>query len=175
MSPVFHVNGDDVEAVCYVCQVALEFRQKFHRDVFIDILGYRKHGHNEGDEPRFTQPILYKAIAKHPDPFTIYSDKLVADGVIDKDYAKKVSKEFRAELDAAYEKAMTSRTSAAPSYLKDRWTELRFSNKEDFRESPNTGVAIDELQRIGSRINLAALRTKSSSRRSRRSTKTAAR
>ncbi|MBU1637693.1 2-oxoglutarate dehydrogenase E1 component, partial [bacterium] len=153
LSPVFHVNADDVEAVCYVVQVALEFRQRFHRDVFIDILGYRKHGHNEGDEPRFTQPILYKAIAKHPDPFAIYSEKLISEDVIDAAYAKQIAKEFRAELDEAYEKAMTSKTSAAPSFLTDRWAELRFSNKEDFRESPHTGVSIDELQRIGTRIN----------------------
>ncbi len=80
LSPVFHVNGDDVEAVVYVIQLALEFRQVFKRDVFIDILGYRKHGHNEGDEPRFTQPVLYKAIAKHPDPLVIYTQQLADTG-----------------------------------------------------------------------------------------------
>jgi 2-oxoglutarate dehydrogenase E1 component len=74
-SPIFHVNGDDVEAVVYTIGLAMEFRQKFHRDVFIDILGYRKYGHNESDEPRFTQPVLYRIIEKHPDPATIYIKK----------------------------------------------------------------------------------------------------
>ena len=68
LSPVFHVNGDDVEALIYTVKLAMEYRQKYHRDVFIDILCYRKYGHNEGDEPRFTQPLLYKAIAAHPNP-----------------------------------------------------------------------------------------------------------
>jgi 2-oxoglutarate dehydrogenase E1 component len=76
LSPVFHVNGDDVEALCFVAKLAMEFRQTFHRDVFIDILCYRKYGHNEGDEPRFTQPILYKAIAVHPNPKDIYVKQL---------------------------------------------------------------------------------------------------
>src|SRR5947208_8681459 len=75
LSPVFHVNADDVEALIYTIQLAMEFRQKFHRDVFIDILGYRKYGHNEGDEPRFTQPLLYKAIAEHPNAREIYNAK----------------------------------------------------------------------------------------------------
>ena len=73
LSPVFHVNADDAEAVIYVVQLAMEFRQKFHRDVFIDLLGYRKYGHNEGDEPRFTQPLLYKSIASHSNPRTMQS------------------------------------------------------------------------------------------------------
>ena len=72
LSPVFHVNADDAEAVIYVVQLAMEFRQKFQRDVFIDLLGYRKYGHNEGDEPRFTQPLLYKSIATHANPREIY-------------------------------------------------------------------------------------------------------
>ena len=85
LSPVFHVNADDVEALVYTIQLALEYRQKFHRDVFIDILGYRKYGHNEGDEPRFTQPLLYKAIAAHDDPRKIYNDKLLLQGEVEAD------------------------------------------------------------------------------------------
>ena len=81
--PIFHVNADDAEAVVYVMQLAVEFRQKFHRDIFIDLLCYRKYGHNESDEPRYTQPILYKAIEQHPDPAKIYIEKLIAENVID--------------------------------------------------------------------------------------------
>ena len=80
LSPVFHVNGDDIEAVVHTIEMALEFRQQFHRDVFVDILAYRKHGHNEGDEPRFTQPTLYKLIGKHPNPKLIYRNRLIDEG-----------------------------------------------------------------------------------------------
>ena len=79
---MFHVNGDDVEAVVQTMQMAMEYRQHFKSDVFIDLLGYRKYGHNEGDEPKFTQPKLYKAIAKHPNPREIYLKQLVSEGVL---------------------------------------------------------------------------------------------
>ncbi len=82
-SPVFHINGDDPEAVVFAIQLAMEFRERYHKDIYIDLLCYRKHGHNEGDEPRFTQPILYKAIEKHPNPKVIYEKKLLSEGVID--------------------------------------------------------------------------------------------
>ena len=82
LSPVFHVNGDDVEAVVHAMEMAVEYRQKFHKDVFIDLLCYRKYGHNEGDEPRFTQPMLYKAISKHPNPREIYNQKLISEGIV---------------------------------------------------------------------------------------------
>ena len=90
LSPVFHVNGDDVEAVVFVCQMAMEFRQTFKRDVFIDVLCYRKYGHNEGDEPRFTQPLLYKAIAKHPNSREIYIKQLIAEGSVSAELAKEM-------------------------------------------------------------------------------------
>ena len=83
LSPVLHVNADDAEAVVHAMEIALEFRMKFKRDVFIDLLGYRKYGHNEGDEPSFTQPKLYKAITKHRNPRNIYAEKLIAEGIID--------------------------------------------------------------------------------------------
>src|SRR5690606_25165856 len=90
LSPVLHVNADDAEAVVHAALFALDFRMTFKRDVFIDHLGYRKYGHNEGDEPKFTQPKLYKAIAKHENPRDIYAAKLVKEGVIDKDYTKQL-------------------------------------------------------------------------------------
>ncbi|MFO0204312.1 MAG: thiamine pyrophosphate-dependent enzyme, partial [Alphaproteobacteria bacterium] len=98
LSPVFHVNGDDVEALVYTIQLAMEYRQKFHRDVFIDLLCYRKYGHNEGDEPRFTQPLLYKAIAEHPGAREIYVNKLLSQGAIEAGMAREMEKEFKAML-----------------------------------------------------------------------------
>src|SRR5262249_6510433 len=81
-APIFHVNGDDPEAVVYVCKLAAEFRQTFKRDAVVDIFCYRKYGHNESDEPMFTQPVMYREIARHPLPAKIYSDRLVAEGVL---------------------------------------------------------------------------------------------
>ena len=94
LSPVLHVNADDAESVVHAIEMALEFRMRFKRDVFIDLLGYRKYGHNEGDEPRFTQPNLYKAIAKHKNPRDIYAEQLIQQGIIDEDYKKKIIARF---------------------------------------------------------------------------------
>jgi len=103
LSPVFHVNADDVEAVVLTVKMAMEYRQKFHTDVFIDLLGYRRYGHNEGDEPRFTQPRLYSTIAKHPDPREIYNQKLLTSGSVEKDLAKEMEKEFKSLLQSKLE------------------------------------------------------------------------
>src|SRR5690554_1109102 len=97
-SPVFHVNGDDAEAVVYAINLAVEYRQKYKTDVFIDLLCYRRFGHNEADEPKFTQPLLYKAIEKHPNPKDVYAKRLIEEGIIDAEYAKGVEKEFKAYL-----------------------------------------------------------------------------
>ncbi|NGM61200.1 2-oxoglutarate dehydrogenase E1 component [Sphingobacterium sp. SGG-5] len=106
-SPVFHVNGDDAEAVVYAINLAVEYRQKYKTDVFIDLLCYRRFGHNEADEPKFTQPLLYKTIEKHPNPKIVYAKKLVDEGSIDASYAKEVEKEFKdylqTQLDASKE------------------------------------------------------------------------
>ena len=103
LSPVFHVNADDVEAVVLTVKMALEYRQKFHTDVFIDLLGYRRYGHNEGDEPRFTQPKLYATIAKHPDPREIYNKKLLSSDSVGKDLAMEMEKKFKSMLQAKLE------------------------------------------------------------------------
>src|SRR5690606_1813539 len=92
LCPVFHVNADDVEAVIYTVKLAMEYRQEFGSDIFIDLLGYRKYGHNEGDEPRFTQPLLYKAIEKHKNPREIYSEELLSQGKIEADLAREMEK-----------------------------------------------------------------------------------
>lgn len=99
LSPVLHVNADDAEAVVHAMLFALDFRMNFKRDVFIDLLGYRKYGHNEGDEPRFTQPKLYKAIAKHANPRDIYAEKLIAQGIIDKGFVKQLEQDYKASLE----------------------------------------------------------------------------
>jgi 2-oxoglutarate dehydrogenase E1 component len=93
-APVFHVNGDDPEASIWVTKLAFEFRQIFKKDVVIDLIGYRRHGHNEGDEPGFTQPLLYEKIKTHPSVRKIYSDKLLNEGVVTENEINKIYKGF---------------------------------------------------------------------------------
>lgn len=140
LSPVFHVNADDVEAVVLVVKLAMEFRQKFHRDVFIDLLGYRKYGHNEGDEPRFTQPLLYKQIAVHPNPREIYVKKLIDQGDIEATMAKELDKEFRAMLQERLDMARQGRKAKITSFLEGQWKGLRMATPADFESSPETAV-----------------------------------
>src|SRR6187455_2364328 len=97
-APVLHVNGDDAEAVSFVSNLAVEYRQKFGKDIFIDLLCYRRHGHNEADEPKFTQPKLYNLIAKHPNPREIYVKKLIERGDVDAALAEELDKGFRNDL-----------------------------------------------------------------------------
>lgn len=140
LSPVFHVNGDDVEAVVFTCMMAMEFRQKFHRDVFIDILGYRKYGHNEGDEPRFTQPLLYKAIAKHPNPREIYVNKLMEQGAIDAALGKEMEQRFKQLLQEKLDEAKQNEKAKITSFLEGQWKGQRMAKAEDFEASPVTAV-----------------------------------
>ncbi len=140
LSPVFHVNGDDVEAVVFVSKLAMEFRQKFKRDVFLDILCYRKYGHNEGDEPRFTQPILYKAIAKHPNPLVIYAEKLVNEGTITAEEAKQLEKDFKAKLESDLAEAKQTEKAKIISHLEGTWNGLKQADKHSFDKSPDTGI-----------------------------------
>src|SRR5215203_245658 len=102
-APIFHVNGDDPEAVVFAAKVAIEFRQKFHKPVVIDMFCYRRHGHNEGDEPMFTQPVMYKKIASHPGTLEIYSKRLIAEGVMTEGEVEKAKADWRARLDAELE------------------------------------------------------------------------
>jgi 2-oxoglutarate dehydrogenase E1 component len=156
LSPVFHVNGDDVEAVVYTINLAMEFRQRFHRDVFIDILGYRKFGHNENDEPRFTQPILYKAIAAHPNLREIYNQKLLELGEIENNLVKEMETEFKAFLQKNLETAKQAKALPAmqpPEYHLGTWEGLRFATKKDFEASPETGVDKNILTEIGLKIS----------------------
>jgi 2-oxoglutarate dehydrogenase E1 component len=152
LSPVFHVNADDVEAVAYTVQLAIEFRQKFHRDVFIDLLGYRKYGHNEGDEPRFTQPLLYKAIAAHSDPRKIYLDKLMSEGVVDPAELKKLEDEFKGSLQERLDEAKQIRKTKVTSFLEGVWKGLRLSEDKDFDKSPDTFISKELLMEVGNKI-----------------------
>lgn len=154
LSPVFHVNGDDVEAVVYVLSMAMEFRKKFHRDVFIDILGYRKHGHNEGDEPRFTQPQLYALIAKQTSILALYKNQLLLNLQVDESYPDQVEAEFEERLEKEYIKAQ-NRDHSDVRYLftSGEWKDLRFAHEMDFEKSPETGIDITKLKSLVHEIN----------------------
>jgi 2-oxoglutarate dehydrogenase E1 component len=153
LSPVFHVNADDVEALVFTIQLAMEFRQQFHRDVFIDILGYRKYGHNEGDEPRFTQPLLYKAIASHPNAREVYVQKLIEQGEVEAEMARAMDKEFRQLLNQSFETARKSRKQKESPSLEGSWKGLRKSTPADFLQSPDTSVPEEVLRRCGIKFN----------------------
>ena len=140
LCPIFHVNSDDVEAVVHASIFALEYRMRFNQDVFIDLLGYRKYGHNEGDEPRFTQPNLYDLIAKHPSPLRIYADKLTSSGVVGADLVKGIEQEFNQMLQERLEEAKEIKKATVTQFLEDTWEGYRFANKLDFETSLETGV-----------------------------------
>ncbi len=140
LSPVFHVNGDDVEALLYAISIAMEYRQRFSNDVFIDILCYRRYGHNEADEPRFTQPLLYKAIEAHPNPREIYLEKLISQGTIDEATAKQIDKEFRGILQDRLNEAKAGKGALSNPTFSGAWSKIRFSTPADFDKSPATAV-----------------------------------
>jgi 2-oxoglutarate dehydrogenase E1 component len=121
LSPVLHVNSDDAEAVVHAAMFALDFRMQFKRDVFIDLLGYRKYGHNEGDEPKFTQPLLYKAIAKHKNPRDIYAQRLIEEGVIDEGYVKHIEAKYKAQLEEKLEDSRKEDKTEITAFMQEEW------------------------------------------------------
>ena len=121
LSPVLHVNADDTEAVVHAMLFALDFRMEFGRDVFIDLLGYRKYGHNEGDEPRFTQPVLYKIIARHKNPRDIYAEKLITAGIVDAAYLTKIENEYKEKLDENLQASRKKDLTIIKPFLQDEW------------------------------------------------------
>ena len=122
LSPVLHVNADDVEAVVHAVLFALDFRLEFKRDVFIDLLGYRKYGHNEGDEPRFTQPKLYKLISKHPNPKNIYSDKLINQSLISEEEITNIENDYRKRLENELQDSKKTVKTRISDFMKDEWS-----------------------------------------------------
>ena len=151
--PVFHVNGDDVEAIIYTVKLAMEFRQKFHTDVFIDILCYRRYGHNEGDEPRFTQPLLYKFIEKHPNPRDIYADKLNNLGIMTPDETKKEIKEFDQFLEGKYSESEKIDKVKIRHFLVNEYENYEMPPKDEFKPNTKTTVASDILFEIAGKMN----------------------
>ncbi len=152
LSPVLHVNADDVEAVCHAFQFALEFRMKFGRDVFIDLLGFRKYGHNEGDEPRFTQPKLYKSIAKHSNQRDIYAEKLLADGVIDNGYVKELEKAYKAELEIGLEASRKHEKTIVTKIMAEDWKGYEIGKLQDILTPVDTTYSLDKLDKIAEGI-----------------------
>lgn len=153
LTPVFHVNGDDIEAVAQTIVMALEYRQEFGRDVFIDLLCYRKYGHNEGDEPKFTQPKLYEAIKKHPSPREIYMNQLVEQGVIDSATADQMKKEFDDDLQERLSEAKQIEKASVTHFFEEPWSHLRKSTPEDFVSSPDTGYDKQRLIELGNAMS----------------------
>jgi len=148
-APIFHVNGDDPEAAVHVARIAMEFRQRFKKDVVIDMFCYRRHGHNEGDEPAFTQPLMYRKIADHPTTRQIYARKLIADGVIDEERAEAIYNEFQERLEADFEAANSYRPNKA-DWLEGAWTGLEPARGEYKRGE--TSVPAETLREIGKRL-----------------------
>lgn len=147
-APVIHVNGDDPEAVNFAANLAVEYRQTFNKDFFIDLLCYRRHGHNESDEPKFTQPKLYNLIAKHANPREIYVKQLVARKDIDKAEAEKLDKEFKKQLQDRLEEVKQKPLPYKPQKIEEEWHFLRRSKLEDFDQSPDTSISKDTLEKV---------------------------
>ncbi|MBI1316504.1 2-oxoglutarate dehydrogenase E1 component [bacterium] len=145
LAPVLHVNGDDVEAVCHAVLFAVEYRQRFQRNIFIDLLCYRKYGHNEGDEPRFTQPLLYKIISKHPNPRVIYFSKLESEGVVAAPVLRQMEEEFKAMLEERYDESKKIERNHITPFLEEDYRGFRTALPDDFDRSPDTGVDREKL------------------------------
>ena len=153
-APIFHVNGDDPEAVVFAAKVATEFRQKFQKPVVIDMFCYRRFGHNEGDEPAFTQPLMYKAIRAHPTTLDIYSKKLVAEGVVSDGELDAMKAEWRKRLDVELEASQGYKANSA-DWLDGRWAGMKASRDYDDPRRGITGVEIKMLKEIGEKLSTA--------------------
>ncbi|MEC8316306.1 MAG: 2-oxoglutarate dehydrogenase E1 component [Pseudomonadota bacterium] len=149
-APIFHVNGDDPEAVVYATKVATEFRQKFLKPVVIDMFCYRRFGHNEGDEPAFTQPLMYARIKEHPSVVSVYGRQLVEEGLFSQDEVSAHLSNYRAMLETEFESANEFKPNK-PDWLDGRWSGLESKRREEFIRG-ETGVDADRLRDIGERL-----------------------
>ena len=152
LCPVLHVNSDDVEAVVHAITFALDYRMKFKRDVFIDLLGYRKYGHNEGDEPRFTQPKLYKAISKHSNPMEIYSKKLIEDKIISTDYVSDIEKKYKESLEKKLENSKKDNNIEITPFMDYEWKGFKRVKKDKMLSTFKTNVSVDDLNKVAKTI-----------------------
>ena len=152
LCPVLHVNSDDVEAVVHAITFALDYRMKFKRDVFIDLLGYRKYGHNEGDEPRFTQPKLYKAISKHSNPMEIYSKKLIEDKIISIDYVSDIEKKYKDSLEKKLENSKKDNNIEITPFMDYEWKGFKRVKKDKMLSTFKTNVSVDDLNKVAKTI-----------------------
>lgn len=152
LSPVLHVNADDAEAVVHALHFAVDYRLKFNRDVFIDLLGYRKYGHNEGDEPRFTQPKLYSIIAKHANPREIYKEHLIKEGVIGDEILNQKEKEFKQLLDKNFDDSKSIEKNTLEPFMPDEWEGYKIADINKMLEEVDTRFPIEKLKEISDTI-----------------------
>ena len=152
LSPVLHVNADDVEAVVHAIHFAVAYRNRFKRDVFIDLLGYRKYGHNEGDEPRFTQPKLYKAIANHKNPRDIYAEKLISERVITHHELEQMEKVYKARMEEKLEVSRKEENTVITPFMQDEWEGFQRVKVNEMLEPIDTSCDIETLEKVGSAI-----------------------
>ena len=152
LSPVLHVNADDVEAVVHAMHFAVAYRNRFKRDVFIDLLGYRKYGHNEGDEPRFTQPKLYKAIANHKNPRDIYAEKLISERVITHHELDQMEKEYKARMEENLEVSRKEQNTIITPFMQDEWEGFHRVKVDGMQDPIDTSCDIKILEKVGSAI-----------------------
>ena len=148
LSPVLHINADDTEAVCHAMQMALEFRMRFKSDIFIDLLGYRKYGHNEGDEPRFTQPKLYKAISKHKNVKDIYAEKLLQEGSIGASHLSEITAEFKGMLEKEFDLSKKDKKSKVKEFMKSTWEAFDREDLSTMLEPVDTSYKATQLKHI---------------------------
>ena len=152
LSPVLHVNADDAEAVVHATLFALDYRMTFGRDVFIDLLGYRKYGHNEGDEPRFTQPKLYKAIAKHKNPRDIYADQLIQQGIVTAEEIKQMEKDYKDSLEEDLVDSRKIEKTEITPFMQDEWKGFERVDETKMMETVTTAVSEDILTKVAASI-----------------------